>query len=299
MPRRQIAIYVVALAAMLVYYAWIVRRYLHKRRLRQQLVEQGRLPAQRARRRGARRWLLTLALVAATFPLFWLSERFVKPVAGTVASMAAFCGAVFVLAFAVVILRSRGTSDPVVYNALHLAKQGRVEEALRALREAIAVSPEPSPRRAGALGLVLAGADRWTEAVEAYRDARRIDPSEPVFIVNLAMALTRTDRAAEALEIVEEARKAAPAEAGFAAAEAMALAGLGRIEEAAEQHRQAKELFEVGPAEQRLDMWTLGDVLLQAGKAVEEAGAPRAFPVVPPATAPQSGGASSATEVKK
>jgi tetratricopeptide (TPR) repeat protein len=283
MPRRQFLIYLLSFAAMLVYYVWMLRRHLRKRRLRRQLVDQGRLQSPRSRAE-TRVWLKTLALAAAGFPLFWACERLVKPVAGTLGAMAAFMGAIFVIAFTVMYFKSRGTSDSVVSEALRLGKQGQVDQAVRILRDAIAASPTPSPSRVGAVGLVLAVAGRWTEAAEAYREARRMDPGQPIFTVNLALALTKTDRAAEALTIAEEARKAAPQEAAFAAAEAMALAALGRAEEAAEQLRQAKEIIEVAPGEQRVDVWTTGNLLVECGKAVDAA-SPRGFPVVPTAAA--------------
>jgi tetratricopeptide (TPR) repeat protein len=279
MPHRQLAIFLLAFAAMLVYYAWLLRGYLRKRRLRRQLLEEGRVTTTRSPDAG-KKWVHTLVVVAAGVPLYWACERYVKPVAGDFGAMAAFCGVGFAFAFPFILWRNRTAVDGVLAGSLRQAKQGDVDGAVQSLRAAM--SESPSVRRAGALGQVLADAGRWEEAVDAYREARRLCPDQPIFTVNVAVALAKSGRAAEALPILEEARRVTPEEAGFAAAEAIALASLGRTDEAVEQHRQAKELMEAVPGVQRLDMWTLGTVLVECAKAVEEAST-RGFPVVAPA----------------
>jgi len=282
MPRRQLVTYALAVVAMLVYYAWLLRGYLRKRRLRRQLLEEGRVTTTRSPDAG-KKWVYTLVVVAAGVPLYWACERYVKPVAGDFGAMAAFCGVGFAFVFPFTLWRNRGAVDAVVAGSLRQAKQGDVDGAVQSLRVAMAESP--SARRAGAIGQVLADAGRWAEAVDAYREARRLYPDQPIFTVNVAVALAKSGRAAEALPILEEARRATPEEAGFAAAESIALAALGRTDEAVEQHRQAKELMEAVPGVQRLDMWTLGKVLVECAKAVEEAST-RGFPVVAAPAAP-------------
>jgi tetratricopeptide (TPR) repeat protein len=278
MPRRQLLIFLLAFAAMLVYYAWLLRGYLRKRRLRRQLLEDGRVSTTRSNVES-KAWLKTLAICAVGFPFVWLCERYIKPVAGAVGSMVVF-GVVFsVVVFAFMYIKARATADTVVIDSFRMARQGDVDGALRKLRAAAAEAP--SPGRVGAVGLVLSDAGRWAEAVDAYREGRRLYPDQPIFTINLALGLSKTGRAAEALPILEEARRATPEEAGFAAAEAIALAALGRTDEAVEQHRQAKELMEAVPGVQRLDMWTLGAVLVECAKAVEQAST-RGFPVLAP-----------------
>ena len=277
MPRSQIITSLCLLTAMLLLYAWLLRGYLRRRRLRRQLVAEGRLPKAGVGA-AAKGWGPTLLVVGLAFAARWASDTFVSPRAGGAWANAAFVAAVFMTALVVIISRSRVKRDDVVFEALRLAKQGEVDAAAESLRAAMAASP-PTPERAGALGLVFANAGRWAEAAEAYGAARGLYPEQPVFTVSLVMALCKCGRAAEALPVLEDARRDAPAEAGFAAAEAIALAALGRADEAAEQHRQAKELMEAGAAVQRLDMGTLGAVLIESGKAVEAAST-RGFPVM-------------------
>jgi hypothetical protein len=278
MPRRQLVSYALVFVALLVYCVWALGLHWRKWRLRRKLVKEGRVTTTRSPR-DVKASLGALALGAAAFPVFWACERYVKPVAGSVWSMIAFSASMFVGIFAFIALRAKGTSDFVALGALHRAKQGDVDGAVQSLRAAM--SEAPSAARAGAMGKVLADAGRWEEAADANREALRLYPEEPLFTVNLALALTKIGRAAEALPILEAARRATPEEAGCAAAEAIALAALGRADEAAEQHRQAKELVEAVPGVQRLDMWTLGTVLVECANAVQEAST-RGFAVVVP-----------------
>ena len=279
MPRSQLITSLCLLTAMLVLYAWLLRGYLRKRRLRRQLVADGRLP-EGGLGTATKGWGPTLLVVGMAFAARWASDTFVLPRAGGTWANAAFVAALFVIALVVILSRSRVKRDEVVAEALRRAEQGGVDAAAESLRAAMASSP-PTPERAGAVGLIFANAGRWAEAAEAYRAARALYPDQPIFTVNLAMALSKCGRAAEALPVLEETRRAAPAEAGLAAAEAIALAALGRADEATEQHRQAKELMEAGAGLQRLDMWTLGAILLESGKSVEATStSTRGFPVV-------------------
>jgi tetratricopeptide (TPR) repeat protein len=278
MTRLQFVTSLCALAGMLFLYGWYLRAYLRRRRLRRQLVAGGRLPDRRVGSGGKlKAWQPVFAVVVPAFAAKWAADTFIAPVFGAAWANVAFGAAVFVLAFVVIFTRSHEKSDTAASDAMRLARGGNTDAATEMLRAAIAAAP--SPERRGALGLVFAGAGRWAEAAEAYGDAHRFHPDQPIFTINLAMALSKSGRAGEALPIIEEARRAAPHEAGLAAAECIALAALGRAEEAAEQLRQAKELMEAGPADQRVDMWTLGTLLVECGKAVDAAST-RGFPVV-------------------
>src|SRR4051794_5451426 len=74
MPRSQLLLYLGLFAAMVALYAWNIRQYLRRRRLKRQLVTDGRLP-QKPQKRRDQRWLLTAVVAVAGVMLVWLVER--------------------------------------------------------------------------------------------------------------------------------------------------------------------------------------------------------------------------------
>jgi tetratricopeptide (TPR) repeat protein len=280
MPRSQLLLYLGLFVAMVALYAWNIRQFLRKRRLRRQLVTDGRLPEKRAKKRDDG-WLMTVAVAGGGLPLFWLGDRLATRLGLRPFRAQALTGAmVFVYAVAFIVLRDRRKQDALVTGALRLEKQGDPRGAERRLREALAEAP--TGERAGALGLVLFRQRRWEEAADVFRTALRIDPHQLIFLINLVHALSNGGRNGDALALVEEARGARPQEGALATMAAIVLARLGRAEEAAEQLRQGKELAEVATHEQILDPWSHGALMVEARKAVEVAGSTRAFPVLTP-----------------
>jgi hypothetical protein len=142
MPRLQLVTSLCALAGMLFLYGWYLRAYLRRRCLRRQLVDGGRLPERRVGSGGkAKGWLTVLAIVAPAFAAKWAADTFIATVFGAVWANVVFGVAVFLLAFVVIVTRSRGKSDSVVSDAMRLAKGGNVDAAAAMLRESIAVEP--------------------------------------------------------------------------------------------------------------------------------------------------------------
>jgi tetratricopeptide (TPR) repeat protein len=258
---------------------------LRKRRLRQKMADEGRLPPKASRRKGdVAGKVFGGAMIALAVATVWAEMRYgVKLM--TPRNMVAGGAVLFVVVFVFITVRDRRNRDPAVAEALRLEKQGDVDGAVERLRAAVAEAP--TAERAGALGALLYRRERWGEAADAFGEAGRLDPQGPVYPVLQAMALYKGGHNEEALGAARAARAAAPHEAAYAAAEALALAGLGRADEAAEQLRQSDELAVVAERDQRVDWATRLSLGVACREALKAAGSGRAFPVIP--EAPRAG----------
>ncbi len=119
-----------------------------------------------------------------------------------------------------------------------LVEQGRREEGLAQLWEALALDPRGENARLGAAHRVAA-AGQHAAALAAYRAARPPLPLDPVILVNMGMALTGLGRPADALAYFEEAIRQDSERPAAEYNLANALADLGRFEEAAVHYRRA------------------------------------------------------------
>ncbi|MFN4176974.1 tetratricopeptide repeat protein [Phenylobacterium sp.] len=81
-------------------------------------------------------------------------------------------------------------------------RAGRHEEAVRLLRELVALDPGDWAGHTN-LGVALRAVGRIAEAVAAHEAARRLKPDAPAVLNNLGNALLALDRMAEALEVFE------------------------------------------------------------------------------------------------
>ena len=281
MPRRQVILYLVLFAVMLGAWALHAWWFLRKRRLRRKMAEEGRLPPKAPRRKGdVAAKVFTAVLVGIAVASVWVETKYgVKIMTGR--NMVAGGAVMFIAVFGYITLRDRRNRDAVVDEALRLEKQGDGEGAVALLRAAMVKAP--SAARAGGLGALLYRRERWDEAAEAFREARRLDGLDPAYPLTLALALSKGGRGEEALAVAREARAASPHEAAYAAAEALVLAQLGRDEEAAEQLRQSDELAVVAERDQRVDLVTRGALAVECREALKARGSTRAFPVIPDA----------------
>lgn len=93
--------------------------------------------------------------------------------------------------------------------AERLASQGRLAEAERVLRAALAVEPALAAAHYG-LGVVLAAGGRPSEAVASLRRARELTPEDAEVLNNLGYLVGELGGAEEAESLLEEARLRAP-----------------------------------------------------------------------------------------
>jgi tetratricopeptide (TPR) repeat protein len=119
--------------------------------------------------------------------------------------------------------------------AAALQRQGHLDEAAAAYRQALALQPD-SAEVACNLGVSLAGLKRWAEACDAYRLALRLRADFPEVACNLGNALKEMGQIAEAIAAYRQAMELRPdfAEAHF---------NLGNTYHDQGEHREAIEAF--------------------------------------------------------
>jgi len=122
-----------------------------------------------------------------------------------------------------------------------LAGQGRIDEAIAQLSEALRLKPD-FPKAHVDLGVALAGQGRIDEAIAQFSEALRLQPDFPEAHVNLGVALARQGRSDEAMAQFSEALRLKPdfPEAHFSLGNA--LARQGRTDEAMAQYSEALRL---------------------------------------------------------
>ncbi len=111
------------------------------------------------------------------------------------------------------------------------------DDALRALREAVRVSPDNVPLRQHLANTLLDGG-RPGEAEEEYREALAHSPEDPALRLGLARAFYRQGKNSNALVVVEGLIRRPDASAGTRVLYARLLLGDGDVEEAVRQYRE-------------------------------------------------------------
>ncbi len=121
----------------------------------------------------------------------------------------------------------------------------------------------PSAATASNLGFALARAGDFQGAIEAYREAARLDPTRPRTLARLGEALDHEGRTGEAIEAYEASLRLDPAQAGIRSNLGVCLASMGRTDEAIAQYTEALRLAPGAP-----------EVLNNLGAALESAARP-------------------------
>ena len=138
---------------------------------------------------------------------------------------------------------AREPDQPRALHALgtHLAKTGRLVEALECLQRSVTLDPANAAAHYD-LGLALQLLNRPTEAVASYRRALEHDPHNAVAANNLAIALRQSGQLDEAIAAYRRAIEIDPnyAEAHNNLATALKLKGL--LADAADGYRRAIQL---------------------------------------------------------
>lgn len=138
---------------------------------------------------------------------------------------------------------TRATRSSIAQNGYGyvLLQQGKLPEAIGALRRAVELQPT-NERAHNNLWEALRRAKRDDELHAAYLEAARVLPASPGVRFNLANELLRRGRLDEA---IEQARQAVALDPGSAQAHgllALALLQQGSLEESIDEHRRALEI---------------------------------------------------------
>ncbi len=140
----------------------------------------------------------------------------------------------------------------------------KLEEAVVAYREAIKIDPTYAPAHYN-LGVALVGLGKLGESVVAYREAIELDPTLAVAYYNLGNSLADLDKLEEAVVAYREAIKIDPTYAPAHYNLGSVLVGLGKLGESVVAYREAIELDPTyAPAH-----YNLGVALVGLGKLGE------------------------------
>ncbi len=153
-------------------------------------------------------------------------------------------------------------SDPNSVDSLYFAGQqefirGNFAKAAEHYRSVLLA--EKSARAWHALGDVNMATMQFDAAVDAFREALRIEPDKRMSLMRLGQALQRTGRFAEAIEAYRQAQARAPDEASAYRLEAEALLPLRRTDEAIERLQKAASLEKL-PTLQAQDYRAMGEI---------------------------------------
>jgi tetratricopeptide (TPR) repeat protein len=147
------------------------------------------------------------------------------------------------------------------YNlGVHVAAQGRLDEAAGHYRDAVRIIPRFSPGHYS-LGRIAAAQGRFAESAEHYRAALQINPDYALAHYNFGLVLAAQGKAAEAEAHYRAALRVNPGSAEAQSSLGSLLARAGRYGEAAERYRAALALNQ-GLAEAH---YNLGVVLSAQG----------------------------------
>ena len=115
------------------------------------------------------------------------------------------------------------------------------DNAIKALRDALALSPDNVPLRQH-LGDTLMALARYAEAAQEYRQALSLAPDNAGLKLGLAKAFLQDGKNSQALVIVEDLLKRSDTPAAAYVFHAKLLIRAGEIERAVRQYREALKI---------------------------------------------------------
>lgn len=153
-----------------------------------------------------------------------------------------------------------------------LAKNGQLDEAIAAFRQAIALQPDYA-QAYQQLGLAYAGGNRYPEAVKAFKEAARLQPQSGQVHENLGVAYIKLGQWREARETFAAAIRLHPDNAEAHYNLGLANGKLNRDQEARAQFAEAIRLDPaMAKAHKNLGLAYLNlEMLDQARKSLQEA----------------------------
>ena len=147
---------------------------------------------------------------------------------------------------------------------ISFANLGLLDEAIEAYKEAIRINPEYADAHFN-LGIVLEDKGHFEEAVKAYREAIRINPEFAKAYNNLGLALYNNGQLDEAIKACKEAIRINPEDVGAYSNLGVALVGKGNIDEAMEIF---KKVIRINPEYAEVHN-NLGNALADKGRIDE------------------------------
>ena len=152
---------------------------------------------------------------------------------------------------ALLLWQGAAPSDQLYDQGVALFQQGRLDEALPPLQEAVRL--DPSARNWRALGVVFAAKQEFREAEPAFQAACRLAPNDELNCYYLGRSLYALDRYEASLEALKKALPVHSRRWRTELAIAQALEALGRAKEAEEQFRKAIRLAPPKPVNPDFD----------------------------------------------
>lgn len=164
-------------------------------------------------------------------------------------------------------------SDPASIDSLYLAGQqeflnGNFAKAAEHYRSILFM--EKSARAWHALGDVNMATMQFNAAVDAFREALKLEPQKRMSMMRLGRALQRSGRFAEAVEAYRQAQRVEPEEASAYRYESEALVPLQRIDEAIERLQKAA-LLEKDASQKAQNYQAMGDLEVKREKMAQAA----------------------------
>lgn len=102
------------------------------------------------------------------------------------------------------VLRMRDYPDSLAGMADVLEKFGNTSQAVEHYNAALRGNPSRAAHYEFRIGSILAGAEKWQDALPHFREANRRRPQQPIYMLSLALVLSELGQAAEAERIFAE-----------------------------------------------------------------------------------------------
>lgn len=168
-------------------------------------------------------------------------------------------------------LVNRFKVDLVIQRAVQKEWRGDLEGAIEDLEAAVGAA-KPTPARLKVLSLLLQKAGRVDDAIAASTNALALAPNQPELIVGHARLLRRAGRFAEALPLISS-RYGKDKKNIFVATEyCKLLVDMGRNEEAARVLDETSQWFETRAGDPRMEQNGMSQAFREAQEKLRHAG---------------------------